>query len=242
MNLRHTPWMSTTAYYANLAMLLTLPLHADWVSYLPVLAVLYFMGSLTITVGFHRLFCHRAFKTSPFWHRFFAIFGTLFMYGSPLQWSVTHSAHHRYSDTERDPHPTPWSWGALLKKEYRNVPLDIFRARRLLRQMPDLHYIVDRYYVAIFAALCALIALVDYKLLYLAVFPAIGLVQFVGGLHNTISHKNGQARDLWYLEYMLPAAGEWLHGTHHKKPGLWDMRTRWYHLDTGALLIKLIRT
>lgn len=239
--MRHQYWMSSVAYATNLALLVSLPSHADALSWLPAMLLCYLVGSLTISVGFHRLFCHQAFKASAGWHWFFAIFGVLAMYGSPLQWAVTHSAHHKYSDTDRDPHPTPWTWKALLTKSYRPVPLDIYRARRLLRQHPLLHRFVDGAYVEIYLVLMGVLLWTAPDFVALALLPGLGLVQFIGSLHNTISHKDGRARDLWWMEYLLPAAGEWLHGLHHRKPRLSDFRTRWYHLDTGALLVRLIR-
>lgn len=239
--MRQTYWMSTAAYHLNLLLLLTLPLRDGWSAWLPALVACYLLGSWTITVGFHRLFCHQAFKAHPAWHWLFALFGCLFMYGSPVQWAVTHSAHHKHSDTERDPHPAPWTWRALLMKSYRPVPLDLFRARRLIRTNPTLHRFVDGNYVALFLAMLAALVLISPAFVFNALLPAVGLVQLVGGLHNTISHKAGQARDLWFLEYLLPAGGEWLHGLHHRKPRLADFRTRWYHLDTGALVIRAIR-
>ena len=240
--MRHESWMAGWMYRVNLLLLFTLPFHADWLDWVPALLTVYVLGSLTISVGFHRLFCHQSFKASPFWHWFFALAGVMIFYGSPLQWDMTHSKHHLHSDTELDPHPAPWTWRALLDKSYRAVPLDLMRTRRLMRQNPFMHGLVDRDYVRLFVIFCGLIALVSPELLYMAVLPGAGLVQLVGGLHNTLSHTGGRARDWWFLEYLLPASGEWLHGMHHAMPGRSSFRSRWYHFDLGAVIIALIRS
>ena len=242
MNLRHRGNMATLGYWLHLVLIATLPMHEGWQNFIPWLVAFYFAGSLTITVGFHRLFSHQSFETYTPVRWFFAIFGVLFMYGSPLQWKATHGKHHTESDGPLDPHQKPWTWRPLLTKSYRNVPLDPLAARPLLRQDHFLHTMVDRYYLGVYIAVVTLTALVDPRLVYMALLPGIGLVQIIGSLHNTCSHIGGRARDLWFLEYLLPAGGEWLHGLHHDKPGRWDFRTRWYHLDTGALVVRLIRS
>ncbi len=238
--MRHSAWMSTVGYYAGLAALVTLPMRADGALAQSLLAVgaIYLAGSLTISVGYHRLFCHGAFRTSALWHRTFALLGVAFLYGSPLQWAVTHATHHRHSDTEGDPHHR--GWRALAFKGYRAVPLDRWRARRLLRQDP-VHGIVDRHYVEFYATGLAVMAAVWPALLVNVYLPALGLAHLVGGLHNLLSHQAGRPRNLPLMEVLLPASGEWLHGSHHERPGKASFRAAWWHLDLGAAFIRLIR-
>ena len=239
--MRHSAWMSTAGYYAGLAALVTLLVRAEGALAQSLFAVgaIYLVGSLTISVGYHRLFCHGAFRTSAFWHRVFALLGVAFLYGSPLQWAVTHATHHRRSDTAGDPHPR--GWRALAFKGYRAVPLDRWRARRLLRQDP-LHGIVDRHYVEFYVAGLAVVAAVSPSFLLNAYLPALGLAHLVGGLHNLLSHHAGGPRNLPLMEFLLPASGEWLHGSHHDRPGRASFRAARWHPDLGAAFIHLIRT
>lgn len=57
-----------------------------------------------ITVGFHRLFTHRSFKTGPVLRATFAILGSACAEGPVIDWVATHRKHHAYSDIEGDPH------------------------------------------------------------------------------------------------------------------------------------------
>lgn len=238
---RHRAWMSTAAYWTGLVALVSMPVRNEqWVIWVPAMVVTYLSASITISVGYHRLFCHGAFKTNQFWHRLFAVTGTLFMYSSPLQWAVTHATHHRCSDTPLDPHPLPRD--ALIFKGYRDVPLDTWQVRRLIRRSGQFHVFVDHYYLLIFAGLMAGLLIASPGYVINAYLPVLGVAHFVGGLHNLISHANGHPRDLPLMEYILPASGEWLHGRHHDKAGLWDFRTRWWHFDLGALVVKAIRS
>jgi fatty-acid desaturase len=243
---RHRAWMSTAAYWTGLAALVSLlwrdvgegPWQGTWRGIWLPMIVTYLSASVTISVGYHRLFCHGAFAANAFWHRLFAVTGVLFLYSSPLQWAVTHATHHRHSDTELDPHPKPRD--ALIFKGYRDVPLDTWAAKRLLRCSGQFHLWVDRYYLLIYAALVAGLWLLSPSYVINVYGPVLGMAHFVGGMHNLISHSNGHPRDLAWMEFVLPASGEWLHGHHHRHPGRWCFASRWWHWDLGAWVVKTI--
>jgi stearoyl-CoA desaturase (delta-9 desaturase) len=57
-----------------------------------------------ITVGFHRLFTHRAFKTGRMMRFVWAVLGSMALEGPVIEWVAYHRRHHRFSDSEGDPH------------------------------------------------------------------------------------------------------------------------------------------
>lgn len=65
---------------------------------------LYVLTGLGITIGFHRLYTHKAFSTSAPIAYFFTIFGSMAGQGPLLWWAHTHRRHHQHSDREHDPH------------------------------------------------------------------------------------------------------------------------------------------
>jgi stearoyl-CoA desaturase (delta-9 desaturase) len=69
-----------------------------------VLVVLYLLTGLGITVGFHRLFTHRSFKTSPVLRGVFAVLGSAAIEGPVISWVADHRKHHAFSDQAGDPH------------------------------------------------------------------------------------------------------------------------------------------
>jgi stearoyl-CoA desaturase (delta-9 desaturase) len=71
---------------------------------LVVLAVSYLITGVGITVGFHRLFTHRSFKTGRPLRSLFAVFGSAAVEGPVIEWVATHRKHHRFSDLPGDPH------------------------------------------------------------------------------------------------------------------------------------------
>ena len=59
---------------------------------------------LGITVGFHRLFTHRSFKTGRVVRGGMAIAGSMAIEGPIVSWVADHRKHHAFSDREGDPH------------------------------------------------------------------------------------------------------------------------------------------
>jgi stearoyl-CoA desaturase (Delta-9 desaturase) len=72
--------------------------------------VLYLISGFGITIGFHRLFTHRSFKSSRLLKIALAVFGSMAMEGSVTSWVATHRRHHIYSDAPGDPH-SPHRYG-----------------------------------------------------------------------------------------------------------------------------------
>jgi stearoyl-CoA desaturase (delta-9 desaturase) len=71
---------------------------------LVVLAITYTLTGLGITVGFHRLFTHRSFKTTRPVRALLAVFGSMAVEGPLIEWVSTHRKHHCFSDEPGDPH------------------------------------------------------------------------------------------------------------------------------------------
>src|SRR5579859_1054978 len=69
-----------------------------------VFLLLYVLTGLGVTVGFHRLLTHRAFKTTPLIRAALAILGSAAIEGPVIAWVADHRKHHTFSDREGDPH------------------------------------------------------------------------------------------------------------------------------------------
>jgi stearoyl-CoA desaturase (Delta-9 desaturase) len=66
--------------------------------------VMYIPTGLGVTIGFHRLFTHRSFKTSAGIRGLLAVLGTMAVEGPVISWVADHRKHHAYSDRFGDPH------------------------------------------------------------------------------------------------------------------------------------------
>jgi len=69
-----------------------------------VLAITYTLTGLGVTVGFHRLFTHRSFKTNRVLRALLAVLGSTAVEGPVIEWVATHRKHHCFSDRPGDPH------------------------------------------------------------------------------------------------------------------------------------------
>ena len=72
----------------------------DWA----VCVTLYVARMFFVTAGYHRYFSHRTYKTSRWFQAFLAFASQTSAQKGVLWWAANHRVHHRYSDTERDPH------------------------------------------------------------------------------------------------------------------------------------------
>ena len=72
--------------------------------------IFYFVTGLGITIGYHRLFAHRGFKSRRVLKIVLALVGSMAIEGSVTSWVATHRRHHLYSDHDGDPH-SPHRYG-----------------------------------------------------------------------------------------------------------------------------------
>jgi stearoyl-CoA desaturase (Delta-9 desaturase) len=71
---------------------------------LVLLAVFYVITALGITLGFHRMFTHRAFESSRAFRAVVAAMGSMAVQGSVITWVADHRKHHAFTDQDGDPH------------------------------------------------------------------------------------------------------------------------------------------
>ncbi len=86
-----------------------------------VLAIMYLITGLGITVGFHRLFTHRSFKTTTPIRVAFAAAGSMAIEGPIISWVADHRKHHAFSDRLGDPHSPHVEHGHGLKGALRGL-------------------------------------------------------------------------------------------------------------------------
>ncbi|MCH7597007.1 MAG: fatty acid desaturase, partial [Planctomycetes bacterium] len=78
--------------------------------YLGLLCGMYIATGLGVTLGYHRLFTHRAFETFPAIKVLFSVLGAMSVEGPLVRWVATHRKHHQHSDEAQDPH-SPHCYG-----------------------------------------------------------------------------------------------------------------------------------
>jgi stearoyl-CoA desaturase (delta-9 desaturase) len=71
---------------------------------LSLLVGFYVITAIGITLGYHRMFTHRAFQSSRAFKAVIAALGSMAVQGSVITWVADHRKHHAFTDHEGDPH------------------------------------------------------------------------------------------------------------------------------------------
>jgi stearoyl-CoA desaturase (delta-9 desaturase) len=71
---------------------------------IPLMLAFAYLAGVGISVGYHRYFSHRSFKTSRAFQFLLGCVGCVSMQNGPLWWASNHRHHHAHSDEEGDPH------------------------------------------------------------------------------------------------------------------------------------------
>jgi len=111
--------------------------------HLGLLVGMYLLTGLGITIGYHRLFTHKAFEARLPLKAVLAVLGSMAVEGPLLKWVAVHRRHHQHSDEHEDPHSPNMFGGGLLGvlKGFWHAHLGwIFKADppQLSRYVPDL--------------------------------------------------------------------------------------------------------
>jgi stearoyl-CoA desaturase (delta-9 desaturase) len=214
-----------------------------------------FIGALSITAGYHRLFSHRAYKANAVVRFLMAVIGSSQFEGSVLEWSTDHRNHHRYSETEKDPYSiTKGFWHAHMgwliyldtsKRDFSNVedlaadPIIMWSHKHFLKLAIFMGFIFPM-------AFCGLLWGDWLGGLLIAGALRIAINQQTTFCINSICHMFGSqkyseeqtARDNWVTA--LITTGEGYHNYHHQFPLDYRNGIKWYHYDPAKWLIKAL--
>jgi len=209
------------------------------------LFTMYFlMRCCGISMLYHRHYAHSAWMP-PAW---FKIPGTFFAClsgeGTPVSWTAWHLTHHRYSDTEKDPH-SPIHRGKLycwFLPMFANINIK-FGAR--LTRDPVAMWFHKWFWFVHLAWLLTLLALYPYGVISLYLAPA-ALTWALGTAQNVYSHlygtraynTNDASKNNWING--LIGFGEGWHNNHHHNPTHYRHGIKNNQLDLGAWLIEKI--
>jgi stearoyl-CoA desaturase (delta-9 desaturase) len=233
---------------------------------LALLVGMYVLTVLGITVGFHRLFTHRAFETNQTVQAVFAILGSMAVQGPLLQWVALHRRHHQHSDEPEDPHSPHhqgngiWGvvhglWHAHLGWMFAPKPPDLqpyvkdLNQSRLLRTVSRLFPL----WVAVGLLIPAALGWMLVGSINGAVTGFIwgGLVRILFVHHvtwsiNSVCHVWGRQPYSSHDEsrnnafFGIFGLGEGWHNTHHAFPTSARHGLRWWQLDVSYWVIRVL--
>lgn len=203
-------------------------------------------AGLGLTVGYHRYFCHRAFRAELPWPWVFAVCGILGLQDSPPVWCAAHRAHHKSPDREGDPHNTrELGWRVLYRPLAYEFDLSVLRhpaARDPVQRAAHRHQ--GKILIGVLLAFAA----IDPRLaIYGWAVPAAATLLAARGCLVYLGHRWGygatDASDAVNnpLSALLTFGDGW-HANHHARPGAACFGRRWWEIDPGYWFIRLIRS
>lgn len=168
-------------------------------------------------IAFHRYFTHKMFEVSKPVEWFFLWAGSVSGLGDPISYATTHMVHHKYSDTELDPHGPVRGWKSVMFLFYRRItpkdtPIVGRRVIELLKKYGWLH----NYYTLFILANIIILWAIDYKVfLFCWLIPAS---MFLWGLGIGVlsQHWDYKAKNTWADKWIPWYEG--LHENHHDAP------------------------
>lgn len=254
-------WLNLTVFVATFFMAIILtPLWAyyhgfDWIQISMFIATFFFSG-LSITAGYHRLWCHKAYQAQPSLKRFFAIGGAFAMQNSILHWASDHRYHHRYVDNnDKDPYSAKrgfwYSHMGWMLRHYHDHQYGNYDNCKDLQKDPIVMW-QHRYYLPLVLGTNFLIP-ITFGLIHgdiLGSIILIGIARLVANHHctffiNSLAHIWGKqpynqkntARDNSLLAFFT--FGEGYHNFHHIFQNDYRNGIYWWQFDPTKWLIKI---
>jgi stearoyl-CoA desaturase (Delta-9 desaturase) len=232
---------------------------------LALMAAMYLVTAIGITVGYHRLLTHRSFQTSKKLEYLFALLGSLAVQGPVIAWVADHRKHHAHTDEEGDPHSphvghdggvrgvlsglwhahTGWLFTTQGRADWKRYAADLYEDRGMR--------IISRNFPLLVLLSLAIPALAGYLITGTLLGAVTGLlwgglvriffVHHVTWSVNSICHFLGQRRfdtqdrstNVFWLA--LPSLGESWHHNHHAFPRSAAHGLKRWELDPSALII-----
>lgn len=213
--------------------------------------ITYVIGGLSITVGYHRLFAHKAYSANAFFESCILLGSALSLEMSALMWSHDHRMHHNHVDTEKDPYSIKKGfWYAHIgwlfdyeRKFDESIVGDLLKNPRVMFQHN--YYIPFAIIVnlAVFGIGCLFVS--PFASFYFGFLIRMAMIHhstwFINSLCHTIGSKT-YARELSAVDNALLALltfGEGYHNYHHAFAADYRNGIRWYHFDPSKWLIWL---
>lgn len=209
------------------------------------------LANVATTVYLHRTLAHRALTLHPVLHHAFRFMIWVSTGIRPRQWVAVHRKHHAFTDVEGDPHsPVLHGW---VKVQVQNVAMYRREANnpdtvaRYAKDIPATRLdrvLYDRALVGLTAGIGALVAVFGWQVGLLAAFVHVNLYLGGSAAVNAIGHHFGRrpydnsAGNLQWLAFIT--AGEGLHNNHHAAPTSAKLAHRWFEIDPGWYVIKLL--
>tara|TARA_B100000424_G_C22857228_1_gene456947 strand:- start:238 stop:969 length:732 start_codon:yes stop_codon:yes gene_type:complete len=215
-----------TAYLSVIPMVM----YAEWHHYFIAFFVYFIYNGLGMIMTYHRLLSHRSFKCPKYLEYLLSFITTFSLTGSAITWVAIHRKHHRYTDTDKDPHsPDHLGWW---KVQFLTALAPV-EGKYAIELMRDKFYLFQhKHYFNLIGIFSILLYIIQpFSIIYIFLFPA-GLTLLFGTLILSSCHKNYQPISIFWLG--LITFGDAFHESHHQNP----KKTRLNKYDLIGIIIE----
>ena len=248
-------WVSVIFFSFVHGLALLAPWYFSWSALGTMILLHWFLGSIGICLGYHRLLSHRSFQVPKWLEYTIALIGATALQGGPIFWIAGHRLHHAHTeDTEKDPYSARrgfwWShmlWMLYPKEEFFNPNLYRKYAPEMAR---DRFYLwLDKYYLLLQIPLgVGLYMLGGWSFIIWGMCLRSVLLWHSTWFINSVTHMwgyrtfetNDNSRNLWWAA--IVTYGEGWHNNHHAYPHVAKAGWRWWEIDVTWWAIQVLRT
>ncbi len=236
------------------------PLFFSWQAIAVTILLHWFIGSIGICLGYHRLLSHRSLQVPQWVEYITTTIGALAMQGGPIFWAGTHRQHHGFTeDVDKDPYSANrgfwWShmaWVLYPRNEF-------FLPAYYNRYAPDVasvpyYRFLDRWFLALQIPLAMTLFAIGqiwglgWSFVLWGVFFRAVFLWHSTWLINSACHKWGyrnfadaqdRSTNLWWAA--LLTYGEGWHNNHHAYPKSAKAGLHWWEIDVTWWAISALR-
>jgi stearoyl-CoA desaturase (delta-9 desaturase) len=217
-------------------------------SWLVLGAVLYVARMFCITAGYHRYFAHRSYRLGRIPQFLLAFGGTTSAQKGPLWWASTHRDHHRFTDTDRDPHsPQKGFWWAHVGWILSRKPTGGHDRIKDFAKYPELRFIDKHDWIGPWTLGVVAYLIGGWGGLVVGFFWSTVLLWHATFSVNSLSHTFGwrrfgtddTSRNSTFVALMT--MGEGWHNNHHHCPSSARQGFRWWEVDVTFYVLQMLR-
>ena len=211
----------------------------NWLTIALTFIIIYWFG---IQACYHRMIAHRSWEPkNSIIKIILSLIGCLGMQGGPISWALIHRCHHKFSDTDKDPHtPAHGKLHAYYLWVFKIPPIPLFYVKDLLKDAQLMF--IEKYckHILYFFLILASVLSIN-----LAINILIGMIitfhfdMYINAfLHKRLDDKVEPINN--NLLSILSAGGS-LHKHHHDDPSNFSFKVQRKEIDVCSTIIKFLK-
>ena len=209
----------------------------------------YYLRMVGVTVGYHRYFSHRTFKTSRLFQFLLAFLAQTSTQKGALWWAVNHRHHHKFSDLDEDIHSPLkrgfwWSHiGWIMVARYEATDYEKIKD---LAKFPELVWLNKLHWVPGVVYALAMFAFGGWDGLLWGYFISTALLYhgtfFINSLAHVIGSRRYETTDTSKNSMILAllTCGEGWHNNHHHYQSTANQGWFWWEIDVSYYVLRLL--